>query len=163
MEPSGLPVPTVKTAHINYLDVMLEVPEFLTELWPYEMALNEWPTFCGPDEGLGDLLVPDVVCGVVISPACFIHDIDWAICRKTYLDFQLSNSRLLHNMNELISKHVQNRHDYEKAIRISFAYWEAVSSPIGWANFSPCGTDPWSNPTVKKRLQRLAKAKFKIN
>jgi len=156
------PQPSVETVQIQYLGVWLEVPACLKDLWPYDMDLEDWPTFCGAGEGIGDVLVPDKIEGAIVSPACFAHDIAWAISQRTHTDFFDANIHLLHNLNNLIAKFISHRNHYERAIRVSFGYWEAVTSILGWANFEPCGSDPWTNPVVKARLKKLADAKIKL-
>lgn len=142
---------------IDCFGSQLEVQDWLAPLWPYELALEDWPTFCGAG-GIGDLFVPDELCGVNISPACFVHDIDFAVLPREWWEFQQANNRLYCNMIAVLNSNIQNKKQLAKAKREARWYWIGVSV-FGWKHFTPENPNPWSNPVVRDRLNRLDKAK----
>lgn len=56
-----------------------------------------FPTCCGGGDR-GDLLIPDSIYLLNISPACWIHDQMWALAEPTWADFHHSNNVFLENM-----------------------------------------------------------------
>lgn len=58
----------IETTVITYGGAQIEIPEFLKDYWPLDQPLEEWPSFCGAGEGLGDKIVPEHICGVCVSP-----------------------------------------------------------------------------------------------
>ena len=159
----------MEIVQINYAGALLEAPAFLAEknhragpLWPFDLPLAAWPTYCGAGDGLGDWLVSDTICGVRVCPACFIHDIEWAIARRSYRGFQDANNRLLRNLNALTAAHHLAGVKAAEARTRAGLYWAVVSGPFGWLNFEPTGQDPDTNPVVKAKLQRLARAKLGV-
>ena len=87
---------------IRYLGATLVIPAFLPPLWPYQMPIEKWPTFCGAGDGIGDKIVPDRIHGVQMAPACFTHDIEWAVTPNTLKAFMLANWHFLRNCLALI-------------------------------------------------------------
>lgn len=138
------------------------MPSFLVDLWPYDLPLEDWPTYCGAGGGIGDWLVPDVIWSARVCPACFIHDIDWAIADGSYKSFQEGNDRLKRNLMALTGAQLPKGVRLVANIRCN-TYWLVVSSPIGWMNYKPCGTDPFLNPVVDDRLKRLGRPSLGID
>ena len=153
----------MKYIKIIYADAELEIPEFLKTLWPYGMLLKDWPTFCGAGSGLGDWIVPDKINHKIISPGCFIHDLDWAIADGSKQAWTESNHRFCRNIKNLVKAQIIDQDLLESAFEDCEVYRIMVSSPIGWMNYDPCGTDPWTNPVVKDRLRRLALKNIKVS
>lgn len=145
---------------LEYLGATLEMPSWLMPLWPVDMPLAEWPTFCGAG-GIGDILVPDDIIGVHISPACFIHDIDFATLPREWWPFQQANNRLYSNIVALVESQITDAVKLKKAKRSAMRYWIGVSV-FGWRHFTPESGNPWQNSTVRDRLNRLAKARYGI-
>ena len=56
-----------------------------------------FPTCCGSGDK-GDLLIPDTIYLLNISPACWIHDQMWVLAEPTWADFYHSNNVFLENM-----------------------------------------------------------------
>lgn len=150
------------TSTIIYAGAILEVPDFLVDLWPHELPLSDWPTYCGAGDGLGDRIVPDSIWGARVCPACFIHDIDWAIADGSYRAFQAANNRFKRNLVALTDAQLYSQVRIAAKIRCN-TYWLVVSSPVGWRNYEPSGSDPYTNPVVKDKLFRLARAKLRID
>lgn len=151
----------MKSVKIEYSGVKLEIPDFLYSLWPHSMPVSQWPTYCGSGDGIGDWLVPDSIHGVRVCPACFIHDIDWAISKREYRCFMVANNRFRRNLLAIVSPQLSGG-DYLDAYAKINLYWAVVSSPIGWANFAPESTNPFQNSIVRDRLNRLARANMGI-
>lgn len=156
----------MKHCQINCHGAMLTIPEFLRPLWPYMLPLDKWPSFCGAGDGWGDRLVPEKVHGVCISPACFIHDVDWALSPDSVTGFLASNWRLLCNARALIM--ASNLPWWRKQMavaRVAGLYLVAVST-VGTLYFDGLlDGDEWdgieiSNPTVADRMRKLAKAAY---
>ena len=145
-------------ATTEYLGAKLEMPDWLVPLWPVDMPRAQWPTYCGSG-GLGDIFVPDQICGAIICEDCFIHDIEFAVLPREWWAFQQSNNRLYTNLASTLSAQITDAKTLAKAKRIAMRYWAAVSL-FGWRHFDPENENPWSNNTVRARLNRLAKARY---
>ena len=135
----------------------LEVHIWLVGLWPQHLPLRDWPTYCGAGNGIGDWLIPDDFGPAHISPACFIHDLDYALLPREWWPFQQANNRLYSNIVELCKVQCVTNEELAKGKRNAMRYWIAVSV-FGWRHFTPGDPNPWKNPTVRDRLNRLAKA-----
>ena len=142
--------------YIEYAGAGLEIPSFLVPLWPYNMPLHSWPSYCGVGNGLGDWIVPEKMRGAIVSPACFVHDIMWAIADGSWWQFQFTNNIFRRNCEALVFAQLQGWDCLMANIRCEL-YWIAVSSPIGWSNHNPAGPDPYKNPVVREKLNRLAR------
>lgn len=59
---------------------------------------EDYPSKCGAGQGLGDLIVPETIFGLPISPVCHIHDTMFEIADATWEDFHYANSIFLHNI-----------------------------------------------------------------
>lgn len=94
----------MKTVEIEFDNVLLLVPEINGGPlgMPYE-SYETFDTFCGPGKGLGDLLVPDDIDDIIVSPPCYIHDTMFAIAAPTWGDFHYSNSVFLHNIIQTLT------------------------------------------------------------
>lgn len=66
-------------------------------------TLEAFPDCCGPGRGIGQLVVPERIWGLRISPACYIHDDDWDTAPPSWDAFRAANSRFLENINNIIS------------------------------------------------------------
>lgn len=133
-------------------------PEWLSEVWPADMPLRNWPTFCGAGDGIGDFVVPDRVRTAIVAPACFIHDIEWATGDiKNPYDFVMSNVHFYFNLRAMCSGQLTGT-KLRIALHLCGVYALVVTSPIGWRNYEPCGKDWKTNVIVKDRLKRLARA-----
>jgi len=73
-----------------------------------DSSLKDFPdNFCGAGEGFGEKIVPDYIGfswagGVKISPACWVHDKEWALCGPTWEEFHASNSRFAMNITRIV-------------------------------------------------------------
>jgi hypothetical protein len=158
----------IEIISLKHDGIPLLVPSCLAEYWPYKMKLEDWPTFCGVSDGLGDKLVPDkmlfnnIFGGVsvaYISIACFIHDICWAICNNTYIDFMISNEILLSNLKSLTSAQLNWIHSI--AARHKSKLYYTTASTIGWYYFKKDAITRMTfsaspnNPIVIEKLKRL--------
>lgn len=144
---------------INYLGASLEVQSWLKPLWPYDMQFDNWPSFCGAGEGIGDWLIPDGIDHADISPACFIHDMDFATLPRQWWPFQCANNRLYSNIVALVETQIVDKKKLSDAYSKARRYWIGVSV-FGWWHFSPESENPWQNKTVREKLNRLAKAQL---
>jgi len=154
---------------INCHGAMLIAPEFLRPLWPFELPLCKWPSYCGAGDGIGDWIVPDTVHGVCISPICFIHDVDWALSPDSITEFMASNWRMLNNAISMINASDLTWIEKKGAIlRVTFLYFGAVST-VGCLFFDgELDGHQWDgteiqHPIVADRLRRLSHADLRIH
>jgi hypothetical protein len=148
-------------ATIIYHDAELSAPEFLVDLWPHDMHLEMWPTYCGAGDGLGDWIVPDKIRSANVRPACFLHDVDWALApSRSAQYFVISNYYFWCNLRALVKVQLtEGTGQYKMALHLCNLYAAVVTCPLGWKNFQPEGTTVWdANPTVQQKLHRLAMA-----
>jgi len=148
---------------VTYFGAKMIVPEFLIPLFPVNLPADRWPTFCGAGEGAGDRCIPDIIWGISMSPACFTHDIDWAVTPDTIAEFARANWHFLRNCLALINASDLWAIPWFMARLRCLAYFAGVSTFGLFAfltsksiPFSP--SDPFKHPVVRSRLKRLARA-----
>lgn len=143
----------------------LIVPEDLVDIWPHSLPLPWWPTYCGAGEGIGDRLVPDKLRRAYLQPACFIHDIEWALApSRNPVDFVSSNFHFWLNLRSLVISQIPKSEPrrLKEALHLCNFYVLVVTSPIGWRNFRPEGTTIFNlNQDVKEKVHKLAMACIK--
>jgi len=154
----------IKTTIIPYAGCNIEVPELLAlnDYWPYGLPLEDWPTFCGAGEGIGDRIIPDTICGVRVACCCFEHDISWCIADGSFVDFMKSNLRLYCNLRAIVLPRIPYWQKLAAEAKCFF-YFAAVCTvghKIFKKQFSTTKQylDPFDNPGVKEKLHRLAMA-----
>jgi hypothetical protein len=150
---------------IIYQGAELSVPEFLVDLWPHDLAIEDWPTFCGAGDGPGDWIVPDKARGVYFTPACFIHDIDWALAPSRLAhSFVISNYYFWCNLRALTKIQTRESTTRQKMLlHLNNLYAAVVTTPLGWRNFHPlCEPDWTKNSEVKGKLNKLAMASLEV-
>ena len=117
-------------------------------------TLESFPDACGPGQGIGELVVPEKLLGLRVTPACWIHDLSWSVARPFYDDYVQSNSVFLANMVSLIEyapciffKRIL------KPVRflLAISYYKAVSSDTGQHIF-------WSLKYEQERERRKREA-----
>lgn len=151
----------MKYTKIQAYGAILEMPGWLAHMWPYDLPLDKWPTFCGAGRGLGDWLVPDSIYDAQIAPACFVHDIDWIVSPDSYRGFQAANNRFFCNLWALCRAQLP----YNKlplALLGCLRYWSVVST-VGMKAFNPSyvlDTYPADNKEIRAKLHRLAMARL---
>lgn len=146
---------------INYLGAQLEMPDWLADMWPHDLPLNKWPSYCGAGRGIGDWLVPEYLYDANVSPECFIHDIDWIVAPDTYWGFQSCNNRFLRNLNSSCKAQLSGRQYLLSKIGC-LRYWFFVST-VGLRHFNPSyvlDTYPADNTEIREKLHRLAMARL---
>ena len=148
------------TVNIQHDGIPIQVPTFLVanDLWPYQLPLQKWPTYCGAGEGLGDYVVPDHIFGVSIAMACFIHDCEYAVNDRNWLSFCAANDRLRRNIKSIVDAKL----DAPECIAghaVADEYFLAVMT-FGWPNFTPdAPVEKWfESKILKEKLHRLAMA-----
>jgi len=153
----------LKTTFIEYHGARLEIPLVLRDIWPHELPLSEWPTFCGAGEGIGDVAVPDewYLGFIHISPACFIHDICWALTDNSDESFDWANDLFRRNLKALIDAQLWwpfNRIAYGRCD----GYYLAVQTfgKLCFEHEYIPGQHHIENITVKSRLAKLDDAVF---
>lgn len=152
----------IETTIIRYVGCNIEVPEFLAPLWPYELPIDKWPTFCGAGDGWGDRAVPDSICGVRIACICYEHDISWAITDGSFSEFMKSNLRLYCNARSLVLPRVKWWQRWWAESKCFFYF--SGTCVLGHKVFlhqvsdSKYYEDNFDNPAVKEKLHRLAMA-----
>lgn len=102
-------------------------------------GFDDFDTYCGAGKGWGDKIVPDDIYGIIISPACFIHDVMWRESSPSWRDFHHSNSVFFHNILSIIEHFAPPIKD-EKEVRHeryyrAVTYYMAVDSSVGVSIF----------------------------
>jgi len=145
----------MKHVMINYSGIKLEVPYFLQYYWPHTLRIENFPTYCGAGDGIGDALVPDSIYGMRVAPACLIHDIDWLVSSGTYAGFCRDNLRFLRN---LLAIRTVNKDKFPVLRYLGcYRYYFAVQL-FGHKNYFPVEynrKDPMSTPAIKEKLSKL--------
>ena len=143
-----------------YQDAYLQVPTWLVPLWPMQRRMDQWLSFCGPSNGVGDEMVPDDYPDFHFACLCFIHDIDYATGPDTDQFFHEANRRLRGNMEAAVRAVVYEMHPFEREMKkiagflLADAYFEAVEI-AGHDFFRPDPPGPpLTQPTVIKKLKR---------
>ncbi len=113
----------------------ITAPENIKFPSPY---MDEFKSYCGAGEGIGDLIVPEKLFGLKISPACFVHDNMWDNAEPTWKYFHFSNSIFLSNMIAIIE--TQSSSSILKHMRMyrAVTYFNAVDTignRIFWSMF----------------------------
>ena len=105
-------------------------------MWPCSQ-FEGFPECCGPGENGGtfERLVPEKVIGLVVSPACFIHDVMWSVKDKSWGAFHASNSVLLTNLLEINKKKGGYGLVQMARIPLIVAGFIAATSPVGAARY----------------------------
>jgi hypothetical protein len=98
-----LDITTFRATDFNML-----VPELALPYLP-KLTLKQYPThFCGAGKGLSEWVIPDVFWffwyNIKISPACLVHDLEYALAPPTWDAFRAADSRLQTNINSIIEQ-----------------------------------------------------------
>ena len=122
----------METVEVYFDGVPLLVP-LVAANGPVAFPHDSFETFdeyCGA--GWTAKIVPDVLFGVNMGPACYIHDLMFEIADRTWADFHHSNSVFLHNMLS-IHYHFSGRYDHHKYDRLHriISYYHAVDTDLG--------------------------------
>lgn len=125
----------------------LQVTEPIVKLFP-TCSYKDFPAnYCGPGYGLSEALIPDSILwptsflpgflnvSIKLSPACFIHDLDWQFADATWEAFHESNCRLYANIKAIIEAKAKNRLVRWHAKKFPAIYAQTVDTvgrPIFW-------------------------------
>jgi hypothetical protein len=123
--------------------------------------LDEFPNCCGAGEGIINTVVPEQALWVRISPACYIHDDDWACAEPTWDAFHAANSRFHVNLNAIIEARsklwilkiirMYQANIYFRAVNNAwFLFWILKKKQIFggmWPDFSITWADNTTTPT----------------
>ena len=96
------------------------------EFW--ELPQDQREGRCGAGEGLGEKLVPDNILFICVTPACSIHDFQFAV-GETHTDFKEAN-RVFHNN---LYRIIQSGSWWLRFARrrIADIYFKVVDGPLG--------------------------------
>lgn len=103
--------------------------------FPYD-TFKEFTSFCGAGRGIGDLVVPESIFWLKVSPVCYIHDIMWQMAQPTWTEFHQSNSTMMHNLLTVIEKRSSNKWLEHLRNYRAITFYNAVDvlgEPIFWA------------------------------
>lgn len=126
----------------NFDGIPLQLPVIDTtgrkiELPPSYKKYTDFGSYCGSGRGIGDKLVPEVILGLRVSLACYIHDQSWDIAEATWDAFHLSNFAFFHNLMMLNSFKSSNTiAEHLRVYRIG-TYYNSVDT-IGAMFFWKC-------------------------
>lgn len=121
--------------------VLLEVPDHDEFFWPHP-TFEGFHNCCGPGApgSLGVRLVRDRPLGVVWSPACWVHDVSFALGPKSRARFKQSNEVFYRNL--CVINTVRGRHLPVRKMRALMAlagrYYDAVERG-GWLFYMRAG------------------------
>lgn len=147
--------------NFSYHGAELRAPMWLVTLWPHAMPLSAWPTFCGAGARLGDWLIPDEIYGAMVCAPCFIHDCMFSTAIDSWRAFQTANNVFLKNLLSTVKSQLSGIKRQLAYVRC-FLYFAAVST-VGMIHFCPFCRNPYSNPEIREKLNRLAKAQMVCN
>lgn len=71
--------------------------------FPFD-AIKDCPPCCGAGIGFGEMIVPETLWGLKISPCCWVHDECWKIAKPTWADFHQTNAMFMTNILAMILK-----------------------------------------------------------
>ena len=120
----------MKTKVVNFDGVDLRIPDDPDFGWPHE-TFKGFPTCCGPGKRWGNWLVPDRIVGLIISPACWVHDVMFAFHVKSWTNFYYANGVFLANMMEINRVNSRTKIGAFARKPIIYAYVKAVTTTIG--------------------------------
>lgn len=95
--------------------------------WPTP-TVEEFAAYCGAGDGFFNNIVPEKIWGIIISPACYVHDKMWAEAKPTWADFHHSNSVFWANINSLIMEQSKSRTLARLRLYRAVTYFNAVDS-----------------------------------
>jgi len=108
--------------------IMLSGFEFL------DKSINEYPSFCGAGDGIGDKIVPERIGGMRCSHICHGHDDWWERCSPTWKAFAASNASFLYNLLIYLVGGPGGVWIRIKRVSIGCFYAAAVAT-VGWKIF----------------------------
>lgn len=90
--------------------------------------LQDFKSYCGAGDGIGDYIVPETMFFLKTSAACYIHDRMWEQADGSWEDFHYANSVFIHNLISIIS--YQSKSTILKHMRMyrAVTYFNAVDS-----------------------------------
>lgn len=126
------------------ITIQLIIPEPENIRIPHSEILD-YETFCGPGSKWGDRAVPDTMYFLKVSPACFIHDLSWAVCEPTWSAFHNSNAIFRKNLKAIVRGATKNRILKWLRLKRCEIYFWAVDKSIGSKVFWEDKRKPVSN------------------
>lgn len=92
------------------------------------LYVANYTSHCGAGKGLSDVIVPETLWGLKVSPACFVHDFMWDEASPTWNDFHISNSVFLRNILSIVE--CNSASSILKRLRMyrAVTYYNAVDS-----------------------------------
>ena len=157
----------MKFSKVNFFSATLTVPDWFAPLFPLDLPVDKWPSYCGAGSGFGDAIVPEYIRGVCLSPACLIHDIEWSTCDRTFKAFIASNLRFYGNCLALVRASGKPRLKQALSALRCTLYFASVSTVgvyffLAGEDYGELSKDPIENPIVIEKLRRLSRAKLGI-
>ena len=89
----------MKTELTEFDGIKLVIPSEGFE-WPCSTFVN-FPPCCGPGNGFGNLIVPETILGMPVSPACYVHDWMFRNLEKTWINFHAATSIFHTNLTQI--------------------------------------------------------------
>ncbi len=91
-------------------------------------TFEEFTSYCGAGKGIGDLVVPETVLFLKVSPACYVHDNMFELAAPTWYDFHASNSVFRTNIDSIIHHRSHNIVMEHLRYYRSVTYFNAVNT-----------------------------------
>jgi len=120
----------METTMLKFHGIQYQVPEGFEFL---DKEINEYPSFCGAGDGIGDKIVPEVIGGMRCSHICHAHDECWSLCEPTRVAFIKSNMMFGYNLSVYLST---GKGFWTTIWRlVKGAVYVAAVSTVGWKIF----------------------------
>lgn len=94
-----------------------------------QSTFENFEAYCGAGKGLGNIMVPETIYGLKVSPACFIHDKMFEWSEPSWKAFHYSNNVFHLNIRNIIRYRSANW--FMRSIRYyrAVTYFNAVDGP----------------------------------
>ena len=137
--------------------VPLFMPEFLDENFP-TVPIDEFPSFCGAGDGIGDRVVPDSVLVLSIAIACWIHDGMFSLLSPKKDNWYIANGILILNIFMLIIAKGSKWLVIPRGM-VAVPYFWAVMTGVGWRIFTNRtwvdDFDPYTDAELINKFNRV--------
>lgn len=94
----------IRFVETEFNSVLLYVPVVNGKPWAdwAGNTIQDYPSYCGAGEGIGNLIIPDRIWFLPVSVACHIHDVSWELAEPTEQDRKSADTVFLANMLRVI-------------------------------------------------------------
>ena len=90
-------------------------------------TIDDYPSYCGAGSGIGDLIIPETLLRLRISPACHIHDISWELAGPTEEELLEANRTFLTNILAIVEPRSNWFIEFPRQ-QLAMVYYSTVNS-----------------------------------